>query len=170
MNNAELKRLCEQVGYRLTNKPVQVRFQEPAWKGAKGAVARRGTKAVVDILPGQTGEEFLSVLLHELGHVKVLWTSWTVKVPDYEPGSLNLPASFRTSGTVKVSEDAAEHLKGVWLKYAEENAGKYEGSWLERRLNALAHYLEPELQAIVNKAVKQAVEKALAGVQARQGR
>ena len=165
MKNTELQKLCESVGRRLTMRPIQVRFRQPAWQGAKGSACKRGRTAVVDIKPGLSSQEFLWVLSHELGHVKTLWGSWTVRVPDYAPGSLRLPASFRNSGAVKVSEDAASQLAREWLNYAERHSGKYKGSWLVSRLKALEHYLEPELLAIQDKAVNQAVERVLVRVQ-----
>ena len=165
MKSAELKALCEAVGRRLTMRPVQVRFQEPAWKGAKGTACKRGRTAVIDIKPGLGSRDFLFTYLHELGHVKVLWGSWTVKVPDYKPGSLRFPAGLKTVGSVKVSEDAANTLAKEWYSYAERHSGKYEGDWLVSRLKALEHYLEPELLAIQERAVNQAVERVLVRVQ-----
>jgi hypothetical protein len=165
MKNTELQKLCESVGRRLTMRPVQVRFRQPAWQGAKGSACKRGRTAVVDIRPGLSSTEFLSVFLHEIGHVKTLWGSWTVRVPDYKPGSLRLPASFRTSGAVKVSEDAASQLACEWLNYANEHAAEHQGTWLVSRLKALEHYLEPELLAIQERAVNQAVERVLVRVQ-----
>lgn len=171
MNNLEMKRLCERVGKRLTNKPVSVRFQQPAYRDAKGTACKRNRTAVVDIRPGMSSEEFLNTFLHECGHVKTLWGSWTVKVPDYKPGSLRIPASFRTAGTVKIAEEAANVLAEEWLNYAERYASKYEGSWLVSRLKSLEHYLEPKLlemqEKAVNKAVDGAVERVLVRVKGR---
>lgn len=161
MKNAELKSLCEKVGRRLTMRPVQVRFRQPAWREAKGSACKRGRTAVVDVKPGLGSKEFLFVLCHEFGHVKVLWGSWTVQVPDYKPASLRLPAGLKAAGAVKVSENAANDLAREWLNYANEHAAEHQGTWLVSRLKALEHYLEPELLAIMERAVNSGVEKAI---------
>ena len=161
----ELKVLCERVGRRLTMRPVQVRFQQPAWREAKGSACKRGRTAVVDIKPGLSSEEFLFVLLHEFGHIKCLWGSWTVKVPDYKPGSLRLPAGLKAAGAVSVSEDAANRLAKEWYAYSQRHSAKYEGSWLKRNLLSLEHYMEPELLEIMERAVNSGVEKAMKKVQ-----
>lgn len=159
MNNTELKSLCERVGTRLTGKPCLVRFQEPAWKGAKGTACKRNRTAVIDILPGLNSVEFLHVLLHELGHVKTLWTSWTVKVPEYAPGSLSIPAAFKTSGTVSLAEQAANQLAEQWLDYADRHADKHEGTWLTKRLKALERYFAPEIERAIDAGVEMALAK-----------
>jgi len=158
MTSNELKALCESVGRKLTMRPVRVRFQQPAYENAVGTACRRGSVAVVDIIPGLTGEKFLIVFLHELGHVKTLWGSWTVEVPDFQPGSLRVPEIYDTSRALNVTEQEAERLACEWREYAEKYADRHSGSWLEKRLKALECYLEPEM-AELNEMVEQAVKR-----------
>jgi len=159
MNNSELKALCEKVGRMLTNRNVRVRFQQPAYVNAKGTACKRGRTAYVDILPGMTSEEFLWTFLHELGHVKTLWGSWSGTVPEYEPGELRLPELYETSPEISIIEDAAIKLAEEWFQYAEKHVDKYEDSWLVARLRALSHYLEPEIEEIMERAVERAVRR-----------
>lgn len=161
MNNTELKALCESVGRTLTGKPVQVRFRQPAYKDARGTACRRGRTAVLDIKPGLNSETFLDTLLKEIAHVKTLWGSWTISVPDFEPGSLRLPAIYKTSPENSFIENEAERLAGEWFQFANEYADNYSGSWLAKRLQALEDKRKIEMAALVDRAVERGIEKAM---------
>ena len=168
MNNTELQKLCESVGRRLTDKPCQVRFRQPAFIDANGTACKRNRTAVLDIKPGLGSKEFLHTFLHELGHVKTLWGSWTMEIPDIQSGSLRIPEIFETSSEISFIEQEADRLAGEWFQYANEHADEREGSWLVKRLKALEHYMEhslvPVSEELVVRAVNAGVENAMAKV------
>lgn len=149
MNTTELKHLCETAGRVLTGKNVTIRLKPPITKQFSGEVYYSpGEGFVINVDPALSDENFLYVLTHELGHVKM--NHYSDVDPQLEPGHLQLTPIGELSRKVKPEtierERSAEELGSSWLKYAQEHSREYSGfTKLEQQLRCLCGYVSPSL-------------------------
>lgn len=170
MNNLQLTYLAEQAARAMAGRPVVLRFKQPARADAKACAFRLHGAAFIDITPGLGEQDFLFCLAHEAGHIRDLWGEWKVDVTDHPAGSIRYNPALAALPVVKAMEKTAGSLADSWLAYAEQNAHKYPGGWLESRLRALAGWLEPELQAKIARWTTEAATEAVKTVLARNNR
>ena len=140
----------------LTSKKVVVRFRHPVLLGAKAQSYRskRDGSYYIDLDPKLAGPELLKCFLHEVGHVEIGIppSNW----PHESSGSVKSPRVARTLAA-QPEEDRADELARQWMLWGEQHAAKYGGSILD----ALVHYIPPELEAVVNRVTKKAIEDVL---------
>lgn len=156
--DAGLISLCERAALKLSGHKTEVRFRETIRKGADGEAGRSGQVGYIHIAPGLSLTRILEVLCHEAGHIKDLWNDWSDKVDlsALPPGSIGLPPQVEI---VKAIETTAENWAKTWLEYADKQADKYQGDWLESRLRALAEF-DP-IKSIADRAVDKAVDDVI---------
>ena len=164
MNDKELKQLCENAAVATTGKRVVVKLVAPVTKNFDGETYHvPGGCYVIRIKPELSDANFIWVLCHELGHVKLNHNSDIN--PDHEPGSVIMSplgeASRKVNPVTVERENDAQSWGDKYLQYAEENYQRYSGfTKLEQQLRALSGYLSPELQERVNKAAIKGADQA----------
>ena len=165
MNENELRYLCQNAALAITGQRVKIRLEHPVTKNFDGEVYNSPDGYVINIDPALSDENFIWVLCHELGHVKINHKS---DIPyDRTPGSLKLTPASEIAQKVKPElvqkENEAQSWGDKYLKYANENCDHYSGfTKLERQIRALSGYLSPaiydRMSKIAIKAGTQATE------------
>jgi hypothetical protein len=146
MNKNELKALCETACKAVTGRRVTVRLEPPVTRQFEGEVYYKGGGYTININPELSDEDFLYVLCHEMGHVKMNHVSDIP--PDRKPRSMELtPAgelSLKLKPEILQRESDAQSWGTKLQHFAVENAHYYSGmTLLERQLRALGGYVLP---------------------------
>ena len=99
-----------------------------------GQCFKRNGAFVIEIKKGHLYAGFMNVFLHECAHIK-LQAEQFVDMAFYSSGvSASGVPSQKVDGQ---SEACAEGLASKWLKFADNNLWRFEGTKNERRLKAL---------------------------------
>lgn len=156
--------LAERAARRLVGSPVVVELRKPGVVGRNGQALKVAGKFIVQIDP--QAQDFLHVFCHEAAHCKLHaralpgFDLWRLAPQSKELGGLEIVRGTRIHPTVDRQEREADKQAAEWEGYAL----KHGGGDLQAQLAALAHYLPPELQAMVDKAAEQAVKTFTGGI------
>jgi hypothetical protein len=151
-----LKALSERAALRLVGSPVIVELRKPGVKGRNGQALRVGNKLIIQIDP-QAGD-LLHIILHELAHCKLHkeglpgFSIWALAPQSKQLGGLEVVTGTRIHPGVDRQEQEADKLAAEWEAYALKHGADH----LETQLEALTGYLEPRLQAMIDKAAQRA--------------
>jgi hypothetical protein len=149
--------LLERCAWRLTGELVRIRRREPVLKGAAGLAMKSARDGFyyVDLAPGLAGERLVSVLLHELAHIKAgdcSPSSWP-----HEPSGCIKSERVLAYTAALPRENKADAQAREWLSWAKAHAGKYDGDLLV----TLTHYLTPEEERFMERLEDIALKAAL---------
>lgn len=132
--------LVQQAARSLTGGPVIVRNRQPIYQGYLGMAQKRGDGTpIVDISPGVSDDEFITIFCHEMAHVKLHVSKFAPSNVQLEPQSVKddrRPVIAQAAYNIRETE--ADKLAAEWVKYAARHYVKYDGySVLEQKLKAL---------------------------------
>lgn len=113
--------------------------------------------AMIDITPGLPASRLLETLAHEAAHVRLghCRKSDHAKEP---PASIRYRAEVVNYLAYRPIEPEADRQAAQWLKWAESHCSEYnQPTAFERKLEALAHWFEPEIERMITQAAKSAI-------------
>ena len=150
--------LLEKAARRLAGRPVTVRIRQPYLKGYQGmAYNDRQKGAVIDLAPELGEAAALRLFLHECAHIRQDWAEMAPSsYADYPSSSVVPTRSFVAGHQVDPAEAGADVQAAAWLKFADQNTKTDD---IPGRLQALAKWIDPELQDLLDNAVKDAVKR-----------
>lgn len=148
--------MLERVASSLAGERVIVRVRAPVVAGGIGEALRdKDGQAFINLSPDLAGDKLLWVLCHESAHHKL----GHVRPSEYAHARSGAIRSPRVSAYIAglPREDEADKLAREWLRYADDNAHRYAGDALTRRLRALEFLPFAEM---IDRAAEVGVERA----------